>query len=121
MKHPTKHNDNQKGVALLLTVVIMSVVMLIAVLISNIVITQLKLTGDINDSTAAIYAADAGVECQLYNIRRGASLKCYTDGGQIIMSNGAAISTTKTGTLPNFTVKSLGSFRTVKRQFQVDF
>lgn len=115
MKHPIKHN--QKGIALLLTVVIMSVVMLIAVLISNIVITQLKLTGDINDSTAAIYAADAGVECQLYNIRHSASLNC----NQLIMTNNATITTTKTGTSPNFTIKSLGSFRTVKRQFQVDF
>jgi len=105
----------QSGIALLLTVIILSIVMLIAMLISNIVITQLKLAGDINDSVAAIYTADSGMEWQLYQIRNGVSVPAP------VMSNGATISTTITGVAPNFTVKSLGSYRTVKRQFEVSF
>ncbi len=108
-------NNNQKGVALLLTVVIISVVLLIAVLISNIVITQLKLAGDINDSVVAIYAADSGVEWQLYQIRNGASVPAPT------MSNGATVSATVTGVFPNFIIKSLGSFGLVRRQLEVNF
>jgi len=108
-------NNNQKGIALLLTVIIISVVMLIATLISNIVITQLKLAGDINDSGAAIYAADSGVEWQLYQVRLGTSVALPN------MSNGATVSATVTGISPNFTIKSLGSYRTVKRQFEVSF
>lgn len=110
----------QSGIALLLTVIILSVVMLIAMLISNIVITQLKLAGDINDSVAAIYAADSGVECQLYNIRQAKLLNCFS-GGDLIMSNGATIATTVIESAPSFTIKSLGSYRTVKRQFEVNF
>lgn len=74
MKHSIKTVSKENGIALLLTVVIISIVMLIAVLISNIVVAQLKLAGDINDSTAAIYAADSGVEWQLYQIRHGGAM-----------------------------------------------
>ncbi len=115
MKHLITFNNNQRGIALLLTVIIISVVILIATFIANIVITQLKLAGDINDSVAAIYAADSGVEWQLYQIRYGVSIPTP------IMSNGAIVSVTLTGTFPNFTIKSLGSYRTVKRQFEVSF
>jgi len=108
-------NNNQKGVALLLTTIIISIVLLIATLIANIVITQLKLAGDINDSTTAIYAADSGVEWQLYQIRNGASVPAPA------MSNGATISTTVTGNSPNFTIKSLGAYKEVWRQFEVSF
>jgi len=106
---------NEKGIALLLTVIILSVIALVAMLIANIVIIQLKLSGDINDSVAAIYAADSGVEWQLYQIRNGVSVPAPT------MSNGAAVSATVTGAYPNFTIKSLGSYRAVKRQFEVNF
>ena len=108
-------NNNQKGVALLLTTIIISIVLLIATLIANIVITQLKLAGDINDSTTTIYAADSGVEWQLYQIRNGASVPAPA------MSNGATISTTVTGNSPNFTIKSLGAYKEVWRQFEVSF
>ena len=108
-------NYNQKGIALLLTVIIISIVLLTATLIANVVVTQLKLAGDINDSTTAIYAADSGVEWQLYQIRNGGLVSAPT------MSNGAIVSATVTGISPNFTIKSLGSYRTVKRQFEVSF
>ena len=110
-----RQSTSQNGIALLLTVVILSAVILIAVLIVNIVIVQLKLAKDIGDSQAAIYAADSGVEWQLYQIRKGASVSVP------IMSNGATIETTVTGASPNFTIKSLGSYGTVKRQFEINF
>ena len=114
-KKKFRQNMAQKGIALLLTVIIISIVLLIATLIANIVITQLKLAGDINDSTTAIYAADSGVEWQLYQIRNGVSVPAPA------MSNGATVSVTVVGASPNFTIKSLGSFRNVSRKFQVSF
>ena len=110
-----KINKNQSGISLLLTVAILSAVTLIAVLIVDIVIVQLKLAKDIGDSQAAIYAADSGVEWQLYQIRKGVSVASPA------MSNGATVETTVTGSAPNFTIKSLGSFKEVKRQFEVTF
>lgn len=108
-------NKNQSGIALLLTIVILSAVLLVAVLIANIIIVQFRLSSDINFSTIAIYAADSGVEWQLYQIRTGTSVPAP------VMSNGATISTTVTGTLPSFTIKALGTYKEVKRQFEVNF
>lgn len=108
-------SNKENGIALLLTVIILSVVTLVAISIASIVVVQLRLVRDIDDSKAAIYAADSGVEWQLYQIRQGVSVSSP------IMSNGATISTTVTGTVPNFTIKSLGSYRFVKRQFEVSF
>ena len=110
-----KINKKQSGIALLLTIIILSAVTLIAVLIADIVIVQLKLAKDIGDSQAAIYAADSGVEWQLYQIRKGVSVSSP------VMSNGAIVETTVVGAAPNFTIKSLGSYQSVKRQFEVSF
>lgn len=108
-------NNKENGIALLLTVIILSIVILISVLIANIVIVQLKLAKDIDDSQAAVYAADSGVEWQLYRIKKGVLVPSP------VMSNGAVVETTVTGVAPNFTIKSLGSYQSVKRQFEVSF
>ncbi|OGD24804.1 hypothetical protein A2819_00990 [Candidatus Azambacteria bacterium RIFCSPHIGHO2_01_FULL_40_24] len=110
-----KQNTGQNGIALLLTLIILSAVTLIAVLIADIVIVQLKLAKDINDSQAAIYAADSGIEWQLYQIKKGVLVALP------VMSNGATVETIVTGTAPSFTIKSLGSYQSVKRQFEVSF
>lgn len=115
MKLLTKDNQKQSGIALLLTVIILSIVTLIAVLIANIVIVQLKLAKDIDDSQAAVYAADSGIEWQLYQIKKGIVVSSP------VMLNGAVIETTVTGVAPSFTIKSLGSYQSVKRQFEVSF
>lgn len=107
---------NQSGIALLLTLVILSVMVLIAVFIVNIVVTQLRLTLDIDYSQSAIYAADSGIEWQLYQIRQDAS----ASSSPPIMSNGATVVTIVTGVSPNFTIKSLGSYQSIKRQFEVN-
>ena len=100
---------------MILTIIISSVIMLSAILISSIVVAQLKLASDINESMVAIYAADSGIEWQLYQIRKGAAVPAPA------MANGAVITTTVAGAYPSFNVKSLGSFGAVKRQFEVSF
>lgn len=106
--------NKEKGIALLITVIILSVVILAAAFIAVVSSTQLKLASDIADSTAAIYAADSGIEWQLYQIRVG-------DAPMPSMSNGASISTTVIGGYPNFTVKALGAQHLVKREFEISF
>lgn len=108
-------NKREKGITLLLTMIILSASVLIATLVAAIVVTQFKLSSDVNYSMIAIYAADSGVEWQLYQIRQAKTVPAPT------MSNGATISTTVTGGLPNFTIKSLGAYKEIKRQFEVNF
>lgn len=108
-------NNKESGIVLLLTVIILSIVILVAILIANIVIVQLRLSKDANDSQAAVYAADSGIEWQLYRIKKGILVSSP------VMSNGAVVETTVTGIAPSFTIKSLGSYQSVKRQFEVSF
>lgn len=109
-----KKNATQDGIALLLTIIILSIVMLIAGLIITVVIMQLKFSIDANHSVIAVYTADSGVEWQLYQIRKGVLVNMPT------MTNNAILSVTVIGSSPNFTIKSLGSYRTVKRQFEIN-
>lgn len=108
-------DKREKGIALLLTMIILSAGSLIAMLIATIVVIQFKLSSDVNNSMIAVYAADSGVEWQLYQIRNGVSVPVPA------MSNGASVSTTVIGGYPNFTIKSLGAYKEVKRQFEVSF
>lgn len=55
-----------KGFAMLFTVLIISIIMSIAIGISNVTFKQNLLTSIAKDSLVAFYAADAGVECGLY-------------------------------------------------------
>lgn len=105
---------NQSGIALLLTLVILSIVILIADFIINVVVAQIRLARDIYYSQSAIYAADSGVEWQLYQIRKNISVP------PPVMSNGATVNVTVTGTAPNLIIKSLGAYQSVKRQFEVN-
>lgn len=110
-----ENHNRSEGIALLLTIIILSIVMLVAIIIVAIVSVQFKLASDINDSIVAIYTADSGIEWQLYQIRKGVSVTMPA------MSNGAMLTVTVTGSSPNFTIKSLGSYRNVKRQLEVSF
>ncbi len=110
-------SKREKGIALLLTMIILSAAMLIAMLITTIVVIQFKLSSDVSYSMVAIYAADSGVEQKLYQIRQMGD----TAPIEFSLFNGATVSVTVTGTSPNFTIKSLGSYHTVKRQFEVSF
>lgn len=106
-------NKESGVVVILLTIIISSAVILIAGLISNFMITQLKLAEDINNSIIAIYAADSGAEWQLYQIRKNILVPTP------IMSNGSTVTATVIGISPNFTIKSLGSFGNISRQFEL--
>ncbi len=117
MKNPAKTIGKEKGIAVLITVMIISIVMLVATLIASVVSVQLKLASDIGDSITAIYAADSGVEYKLYQIRKAGILT----NTEFSLSNGATVSVTVLRAFPNLTIKSLGSYLSVKRQFEVNF
>jgi hypothetical protein len=56
----------KKGFAMLFTVLIMSLILTIAVGISNITFKQTILSGLAKDSQIAFYQADRGIECGMY-------------------------------------------------------
>lgn len=60
------HTHNQKGFAMLFTVLVMSLILSIAVGISNTTFKQTILSSLAKDSQAAFYQADSAMECALY-------------------------------------------------------
>ena len=62
--------NNQKGISLLLVVLISSVILAIGLGISSIIIQQTKMMENIGYSVIAFYAADTGIEAALYDLYR---------------------------------------------------
>ncbi|HBA52353.1 TPA: hypothetical protein DCY68_00940 [Candidatus Azambacteria bacterium] len=66
-----QHFFSEKGITLLLTVFVLGGILAIAASLATTAVIQLKISGAVEDSTVAFYAADAGIECRLYYIRQG--------------------------------------------------
>lgn len=62
------NHKNQKGVALYLTMVILSVLMAVILTMISMAISQIKVIHALSNSIAAFYAADTGIERVLYAI-----------------------------------------------------
>lgn len=99
--------ENKKGFALLYAIVMVSVISTIAFGLANISYKQKILSSLASDSQVAFYAADAGMECALFNsgldplattgIMRGTNFPCF----DISPDNfGGPITMTKDPTLP---------------------
>lgn len=68
---------NQKGQAILLVVLLTGVATLVLTAISGyMTLERLRMSSNINDSTQAILAADAGIECGFYNYYKSGGLNC---------------------------------------------
>lgn len=59
--------EKNKGFVALFTVLIATVVLSMAVGISNIALKQIVLTASASDANKSFYAADTGIECALYH------------------------------------------------------
>lgn len=62
--------NKQKGVSIFLAIVILTSILAIALGVTSIILPQIKTSGNISDSIKAVFAADTGIECSLYNIRK---------------------------------------------------
>jgi len=89
-----------KGITILLVVIILSAILSISIGVFNVVYGQLRISGDVEDSFRAMYAADLGMERILYkdrviadvctfpsNCAGGTCDPCYTEDN----SEGSAI------------------------------
>ena len=72
MTHRNLHNNTRAGIALLMTMMVLSVVLAVTLAIVELTLKQLSLSVDSRDSEIAFHAANAGLECARYT-RRSAS------------------------------------------------
>lgn len=71
--------SRKQGITLLLVIILLSAIMSISLGIFNIVMGELRISGEISDSFIAFYAADQGIENILY-LDRNARTICQTPG-----------------------------------------
>ena len=99
MKKPTTYNlqptTYKKGFVLLFTILVSSIVLLIALGISGIAYRQIILSSEARDGGIAFFAADSGVECALYALNKKNSIVPGEDGvweiSQTFLCNGEII------------------------------
>ena len=130
-------HTNEKGVALLFTVLIMSVILAVAAGISVILIQETKMIGEIGHSVVSFYAADSGVEQQLYDLYKIPSEESHFPQYSNSLNNAASyIVTAKCSTSTdcyagfavdenctafNYCIKSIGSYEKTKRAIEIEY
>ena len=119
-----RHNEH--GISLLLTVLILSSTLAISLMIAALIMSEVKLSGRVEDSTVAYFAADTGVEGCLYFERKGSGCETGLDPdieGTLNISDGTVASyEVKFENVGGFiSVKSLGSYLDTKRGVEVNW
>lgn len=114
--------QHQRGITILLVLLITAGLFTIAVGVFNFLIIELRISGELSDSFYAIYAADEGLERALYDDRIQG---LYPDPGTYIisqtLSNGSCYTATITKDATLTRVKSIGKYQcsgAISRQLQ---
>ena len=130
-------HTNEKGVALLFTVLIMSVILAAAAGISVILIQETKMIGEIGHSVVSFYAADSGVEQQLYDLYKIPPEEPHFPQYSSSLNNTASYIVTaecstsadcyagfavgENCTALNYCIKSVGSYKKTKRAIEIEY
>lgn len=102
-----------KGTALIYTLLTVGIILSIVFFMTAIFSSKLRLAFDFPNSVTALYAADSGIEWQVYNQLKD------PDAASPSLTNGAAFTvTTLPGALP---IKVVGKFRGVSRSLEISF
>ncbi len=112
--------NRQKGVSLLITLLVMSALLSIAIGLSGLSIGEIQLARESPSSLVAFYAAESGVEWAMYQDRaNGMASQSYSDYNFCLNpSVGICYSVTASGTSPTRSIQSKGSFRNTVRSIE---
>ena len=110
-----------KGVSLYISLMVMGVLLALALGISAILFSQLKMMEGIGHSVMAFYASNTGIERTLYEISRGAQIG---DEFGETLENGSTYSTKIIGPngdcpAPNYCIKSVGIHKETRRVIRI--
>ena len=116
------HNE-KKGVALYMSLLILSAVMAISASIASVLIGQFKISGDVQKAMNAVYAADSGIEKALYEVRRNgqldiANVDCLNFGLFLPDGSNCTLDISGVGSGADVTITSKGQNSGFFRQIQ---
>ncbi len=118
---------SKKGISILLVVVVGAVVLAAAISLSGLLIIQLRTSILSGNSVTAFYAAETGVECELYNYRKlsGTAGYCSTFTASLSetsTSSPAWATTSALNVTPGgATLKAVGFFGRTSRAIEVTY
>ena len=113
--------NKQNGIVLYIVLLIVSIFMAIVLTLTNVSISQTKISWQAGDSVKAFTAADTGVERALYNIRI-LDPADFSDISGTLLSNpdySYSVHTTQIGL--SATIKSSGVFRKTRRTIEAKY
>jgi len=139
--------SKEKGISLLFVVLIAGVILAIGLGLSAILVQQLRMMGEVGYSVIAFYAADSGVEEALFNLYQSSPIpflpyeREWEDGTLNTVSYSVSVTCGVGNTdecpswFPQYTeptdpdycstdyfcLKSIGSYRNVKRAIQTEY
>ena len=134
IKNQGSRIKGREGITLLLVIVLLSAILSISIGIFNVVIGELRISGEASDSFRALYAADQGIERTLYQDRQQQALCTVAQGTDCFVAQGVMVAseacyTVRVSKLPAATAIIIaGQYRcgsnpsrVVKRGFQVAY
>jgi uncharacterized protein (UPF0333 family) len=115
---------SQKGaVSIILAILLLSVLLVIGLGISILMIQQIKMSGQAGRSVVAYYAAEAGAERCLYEVRKNGAVSCLDDNNWVQLDtaspfNEASYKATYNG---SDIIESTGRFRGTNRKVEASW
>jgi Tfp pilus assembly protein PilX len=126
--------NKQSGIAFIMTLLIMTGLLALALGITSLLVRELKLSQEIANSVVAYSAADAGMERFMYGINQESldlTTCCCEDAGcsgentkncySTSLSNEASYLVCTKKTTPPIEIKSTGTYKGTNRTIQVNF
>ena len=115
---------NNRGAALLMTLLILSGVLVVALATANLVVSGIKMSRNQIQSTKAFFAAETGAERALRAVRKDGYVLPDTDTDDIFigtLENNSTYQVNYATTTPLVVFTSTGSYQQVKRTVSVSF
>jgi hypothetical protein len=110
----------EKGVALYFAVIVLIIVLGIALGLGTLTLIQFKVIQGIADSVSAFFAADAGIECKLYEkVVGGIVCSGNIDGQRSYQAQILLPGVGSCPTLANYCIVSNGLFKSTRRAIRV--
>lgn len=130
MAFNTMKNIDNKGVAIIVVVIISSAILGMGLGISSIILREIQISAPIDESVGAIMAADAGMERKLWEIRQTVGADPLTRYDKTYLPNGAFFIVCGQGqtakceyddTSGQYTLSSQGEFRNTQRAWEATY
>jgi hypothetical protein len=121
---PKSHtpNPDNEGQALVISVLVVSFLLSITLTLSLLFLPKIRASSEIAKSSAALYAAESGLEWCLYVYRHGVvAAPIMANSAAIINGNTEASFVVSDCQTPNTSARAIGTYQGISRALEVGF